>query len=343
VTPADKGEEQLGEVLKLARLNSSQQDKIRYLLRNPGGAEFDLFKRLLGLTPSQARTLIVEEFWRRFQPTFSLELLLARLRPARSWLDLDRKIRDFTVTRRHYYEMLGMGKDSRIISPDLSKELETKHDLELDFWDKMRYLLEALPKTREFRDKYWDKAKRKNPKRGWDYETCELCWRTVPVNAELRQKTGVLCFEHDLPASNGIYRKHRRLWPEVQTKAQDILKILKEWYPRGLSNDEIGLRIKNEVTGSDSVLPALVTYMNAGGHTCEPGSLLAAFHGPFPKDLDLSYQEAMKIFFQDAVKFPYLFTLDELALAEAWLAALKSDRRKKSGIANHVSGTKQRY
>jgi len=41
----------------------------------------------------------------------------------------------------------------------------------------------------------------------------------------------------------------------------------------------------------------------------------------------------MDIFFQDALKYPFFFTLDELALAEAWLTAFKTDRRRKASRA----------
>lgn len=40
--------------------------------------------------------------------------------------------------------------------------------------------------------------------------------------------------------------------------------------------------------------------------------------------------EAMEEFFQWAVGCPYLFTLDELCLAEAWANCLQIDQRKKA-------------
>jgi len=73
----------------------------------------------------------------------------------------------------------------------------------------------------------------------------------------------------------------------------------------------------------------LVEHLKAVGHDGQPESLLRAFHGPLPKGLKSAYREAMGIFFQEAQQYPYLFTLDELALAEAWLKALRTDRRRK--------------
>ena len=99
-----------------------------------------------------------------------------------------------------------------------------------------------------------------------------------------------------------------------------------------MSSEAIAARLQIELTGPESVLPHLVEHLKTVGHDGNPESLLWAFHGPFPKGLESAYREAMDIFFQDALKYPFFFTLDELALAEAWLTAFKTDRRRKQPI-----------
>jgi hypothetical protein len=101
-----------------------------------------------------------------------------------------------------------------------------------------------------------------------------------------------------------------------------------------MSNEAIAARLQIELTGPESVLPHLVEHLKSVGRDGNPEGLLRVFHGPFPKGLESTYREAMEIFFQDALQYPYFFTLDELTLAEAWLTALKTDRRRKSAQQN---------
>ena len=328
-------EAKLAEIKALTSLNSRQQEQIRYLLRNPGGQEIELFKRLIGLTPAQARRLMAEEYFRhfepdRFDPKFSLDVVLKNLPSCRSWLKLDDSLKAFIKTREEHSRLAGMGREYDAVSGQVSRKFEERFDQELDYWDKMRYLLEALPQLREFKNKFEDQADQGLPKRGWIFETCDLCWLTLPVNPDLRKKTGRLCFEHDLPASDPVYRRHKRLKARVDSEYLTILKRLKRQYPREMNIEDITARFQIELTGPKSVLPNLVEHLKAVGHDCQPESLLRAFHGPFPKGLESTYREAMEIFFQDALQYPYFFTLDELTLAEAWLIALQTDRRRKT-------------
>ena len=53
------------------------------------------------------------------------------------------------------------------------------------------------------------------------------------------------------------------------------------------------------------------------------------FHGPFPKGLDTFYWEAMDACIHERVFYESLVDVSQLALAEAWLAALQIDRRRK--------------
>ena len=324
--------------LALVRLNSRQEERVRYLLRNPGAQEFEFFKQLLGLTPAQVRRLMTEEYCRRFEPDrldpkLRQEEVLKYLPHCRTWLKLDNSIKALVKIREKHFRLAGMGQDCNAVIGSLSGELEERFDQELDYWDKMRYLLASLPQPREFKYKHADKADMKLPKRGWQFETCDLCWRTLPVNPDLRKKTAFLCFEHDLPATDSVYRRHKRLKALVDSDYMPILHRLKNKYPRGMSNEGIAARLKIELTSPESVLPCLVEHLKAVGHDDQPESLLLAFHGPFPKRLGSVYREAMETFFRDALKYPYLFTLDELALAEAWLTTLQSNRRQKRGFA----------
>ena len=337
-------EAKLAEITALTRLNSRQRERIRSLLGNPGGQEFELFKDFIGLTPAQARLLIAEEYFRRFKPDridpvlFNLEMVLESLPSSRSWLGLDSNIKTFLKTREKHFSWLAASQARAVsgqISMDFPEKLNERLTQGIDFWDKMRYLLEALPQQREFKDKHATNLQQ--PKRGWSFETCDLCWRTLPVNPELRKKTGRLCFEHDLPATDSVYRRHKRLKAQVDSAYREVLQRLKPQYPPSLSNEAIAGRLQIELTSPESVLPNLVKHLQAVGHDGRPESLLLAFHGPFPKGLKAAYQEAMGTFFQDALKYPYVFTLDELTLAEVWLTALQPDRRRKIGKTSVAS------
>ena len=99
-----------------------------------------------------------------------------------------------------------------------------------------------------------------------------------------------------------------------------------------------------ELTSPESLLPRLVKHLKKVGHDGQPKSLLRAFHGPFPNDLNPDYREAMEKHFEHLLNlklkgtlnfkeveveaYKYI-TLPEMALAEAWLKALQTDRRRK--------------
>ncbi|MDR1109604.1 MAG: hypothetical protein LBP92_02625 [Deltaproteobacteria bacterium] len=57
--------------------------------------------------------------------------------------------------------------------------------------------------------------------------------------------------------------------------------------------------------------------------------VLEVFHGPFDDDVNPLYRQAMDAYIHDRVYFEPLVDIRQLALAEAWLAALKRDRRRK--------------
>lgn len=168
-------------------LNATEKDQIKEFLKNPGKDEFFFLRRLLGKTPAQVRNMMIEEFVRRYDLDAYSEEITKALPARRSWRELDVVITQFAGT---------MGVDEH-----------------LQFWDRMRYVLAALPKRKDYGDKYADRHEMETtrPKRGWRFATCKLCRRMVPCNAGLMRKTGPLCFVHNLPATHSTNRKHNRL------------------------------------------------------------------------------------------------------------------------------------
>jgi hypothetical protein len=92
------------------------------------------------------------------------------------------------------------------------------------------------------------------------------------------------------------------------------------------------------LTSPKSPLKNLVAYIKEELSQCELTAMardeasrliLEAFHGPFDKSADALYREAMAAYIHDRVYFETLVDISQLALAEAWLAALKRDGRRK--------------
>ena len=322
-------EAKVAEIKTMTKLNRHQQERISYLLLwTTGGKEFELFKKLIHQTPAMARKLMAEEYFLRFKPDrfhpiFSLENVLNLLPPCRSWLGLEDSIRTFdNVFRGALVHNSGVGKG----------KLSDSSCKESDYWDRMLYLVEALPKRREFSNKHNDReAIRRHPKHGWQFKTCYLCWRTLPVNPDLREMTPPLCFEHDgIPAGNKLYRRLDRRRDQAYSDHILILRSLADKNSKRLSRgDSIRANILAELTSPESLLPNLVKHLKTVGHDGQPESLLRAFHGPFPNDLDPAYREAMEDHFKHILQYPLFIFLHDMALAEAWLRALQTDRRRK--------------
>ena len=314
------------------RLTKRQKARLDSLKSTPGADEFDLFKRLIGLTPAEARQAMAEEYTRRFHPNLTLEEIVKGLGPGKTWRDLDIGITLFLKARHKFYDLLVHPVEAKVVYAGLSREVVRQYDQEVDFWDRMRYLIHSLPRPREFSNKYQSRSSlgKKKPAKGWDFETCQLCWRTVPFNSVAQSKNGILCFRHDLPSDDPTYRKHKRLLNGVHDHYSKVLKPLKERFPRGIPDEAVMPVMIRILTTTDTPLPKLVEYLVQVGHDGTPETLLRAFHGPFPDNLPKFYTEAMEEFFQWAIGFPYLFTLDELCLAEAWANCLQIDQRKKS-------------
>jgi len=315
------------------RLTRHQKDRLDSLKNTPGADEFGFFKHLIGLTPAKARLTMAEEYARRFSPNLTLEEIVKGLGPGKTWRDLDLGITLFLKARHKFYELLVHPAEAKAVYGGLSSELIQQYDLEVDFWDRMRLLIHSLPRPREFSNKYQSRSSlgEKRPAKGWSYETCQLCWRTVPYNSAALSKNGILCFLHDLPSDDPTYRKHKRLADSVHVHYSKVLKPLKECFPRGIPDEAVMPVMMRILTTDGTPLPKLAEYLTQVGHDGTPEALLRAFHGPFPvDDLPKFYSAAIDEFFQWAMGFPYLFTLDELCLAESWLTSLQIDRRKKT-------------
>jgi len=320
--PAEPATAPLKEV-ETSRLTKLQKEKIGDLKENPGGFEFAFFKRLIGMTPAQARQAMADEYVSRFKPNLEFGELLKVLSPGRTWLKLDLGIERLLALRREMFEKLGRSRlNKKGVSAVLSMELNQQFDLELDFWDKMRHLIYALPKPREFSNKFAKQQdlKKSRPAKGWHYDTCVFCWRMVPYNPVAKPKT-ILCFEHDLNSDHPLYRKHFRLAKGVLKLCFDISKRLKPWRDMRITDEEEQKMLVHMMTSADSPLPLLVKYLKAQGHDGTPKSLLMAFHGPFSDKTPVTYKRAMEEFFQEVLATPPFVTAYEICLAEAWLSA----------------------
>lgn len=304
------------DVPGLHGLNRNEKEKIEELLQNPGKDEIFFFRQLFGKTPAQVRNLMTEEFIRRFDLAEYADEIWKGLPSRRSWLELDIAIAKFA----------GM--------------LEVEEHCQ--FWDRMRYVLAALPQKKDYSDKYMDSKalETASPKRRWKYDTCMLCWRSVPYRVGRAKKRGQLCFMHNLPSTHSIYRRRSGLRESVWIEKRTIAKRLKEQLPQSLSDEDRRNRILSLMTAQNDCLPRLVDYLDSVRHNGEPESLLWAFHGPASDEMDALYQEGLGEFIQTVLTtknifdprqpLANIFTVDELSSAEAWLAVLDRDGRRKT-------------
>lgn len=269
---------------------------------------------MLGKTPAQVRNLMIDEFIRRFSLEAHSDQIKNAFPSKRSWRALDVALAEFAGS---------MGADEH-----------------LQFWDRMRYVLEAIPQRRDYGDKYSDayEDKKDKPKGGWSYTTCKLCWRRVAFNPGVIRKTGSLCFKHNLPAMHPIYRRHRRLMDNLSREQHPIVKKLTALLKNHPSEGESQALIYSQLTATDGCLPRLAAYMNGTGHDGTHEGLLWAYHGPASDIEDSRYREALGEYIKRALEardildpaqpMP-IFTMNELSRAEAWLTLLDQDRRRK--------------
>ena len=215
-----------------------------------------------------------------------------------------------------------------------------EEDEHLQFWDRMRYVIEALPQRKDYGDKYSDahEAKTTKPVGGWNFALCKLCWRRVAYNPGVMRKTGSLCFKHDLPAMHVIYRKHSRLKRYLSTEQQPVVKKIMALVAECSSESESQERVYAQLTTPNDCLPRLAAYLNDVGHDGTRESLLWAFHGPASEIKDTLYMAALNDYIQRTLDAKDIlekeqpmpvFTIDELSRAEAWLTLLDRDGRLK--------------
>jgi hypothetical protein len=85
-------------------------------------------------------------------------------------------------------------------------------------------------------------------------------------------------------------------------------------------------------------LPRLAEHLGRVCHDGTPESLLWAFHGPVSDDMDMRYRDALDEYIRRRLtaKDPldpslplFIFDIDELSRAEAWLTLLERDGRRK--------------
>jgi len=231
------------------------------------------------------------------------------------------------------------GLDLKISLISRIRHIGIPFDDSLKFWERMRYLIRPLPRGN--RKKIDTSPKLQHPIAPWDYYVCDLCWRTVPVNTKTARRGQTLCFEHDLNPNDSVYRKHKRLKEEMLEIAYDLEDKLQTEYPLSNSSasDRERYRHLNRIhlVNPQSPLKNLVEYITSHfrGYDRTTSNkddweiVLEIFHGPFPKGLDTLYREAMDAYIHERVFYETLVDVSQLALAEAWLTALQTDRRRK--------------
>lgn len=302
-------------VPELHGLNRKEKAEVEYFLTTPGKDEFFFFLTLFGKTPAQVRNMMIEEFIHRYSLDLFADAIAIGVPSQRSWQELD------------------------IIIAQFSKMVDEEEYR--NFWDRMRYVLAALPKRKDYGNKYKARhvVKSKRPKQGWGYTMCRHCWRIVPYNPQVTSKTKPLCFMHDLPAENLTYRKHDRLHRKLWSEQRVVLPKLKEVLLRDMSDADVRKAVQELVTTPNDAIPRLVEYLKGIGHNNEPESLLWAFHGPASEKMRTLYKEAVGEFihtilttesaFEPGQPLPYFLSINELSCAEAWLTLLEHGRRRK--------------
>jgi hypothetical protein len=302
------------DVPELQGTSTDERGQVEDLLNNPGKSEFFFFRQLMGMTPAQVRTMMIEEFICRFDLVEHADEIRKALPSRRSWRDLDVALAGFAGS---------MGADDH-----------------LQFWDRMRYVLAALPKRKDYGDKYQDGEKGKTAKatRGWNFPTCKLCWRRVSHSSGLHRKAASCCFKHDLPATHSIYRRHSRLAQQLRAEQQSVVKRIMALIAGCSSEADAHKAMFVHLTTPNDCLPRLVDYLNAVGHDGTPESLLWAFHGPAFDITDTRYKEGLNEYIQyvlnakdifDPTQPIFIFGIDEMSRAEAWLTLLDRDGRRK--------------
>ena len=258
----------------LRGLNKDEKDRIASFLESPGKNEFFFLLQLLGKTPAQVRNMMIEEFVRRFGLEAHADEIKDALPSKRSWWDLDAAVAGFGGSRG--------GEEY------------------LQFWNRMRYVLEALPQRKDCGDKDSDAYEDRtgNPKRSRNYTTCKFCWRRVSYNPGVLRKTGNLCFKHNLSAMHPTYRRHRRLEQQFFNEQQPIVKKIMGLVAECPSERESQYMVHSQLTAPGGCLPYLAAYLRSVGHDGTSESLLWAFHGPVFEIRDSLYRDALDDYIQ---------------------------------------------
>jgi hypothetical protein len=104
------------------------------------------------------------------------------------------------------------------------------------------------------------------------------------------------------------------------------------------SEDDAHKVMLAHLTTPNDCLPRLVEYLNRIGLDGTHESLLWAFHGPASEITDSRYKEGLEEYIRfvldakdifDPTQPTFIFSIDEMSRAEAWLTLLERDGRMK--------------
>jgi len=298
------------------------QEKLEHLMESPGRHELELRERLLGKNTLQAGKILAEEFVKRFgEKDGTAEEVAKKLLPsgrATRWEDLDRNITLFCKRFYGTWDVFATGEDG---TEQRIGEITRNDDAQVEFFDKVRYVLYSLPRQRDY----------KLPEQKAEYTTpsdiarnfvpCFLCWRSVARKP--REKKTPLCHIHDLPSTHTEYRRRKRLRARMLEIQRELKRTVKTpaWVKQ---NTKIHPRdfFASMCISPNGYFPYLVQYLQSLGMPLnELEDIMKALEHPvyFDKLSDLM-KEAWQFHFDDLGAY-FELNYNRLIRAESWLQA----------------------
>lgn len=298
-----------------------EDDKMLELLETSGREELALREELLGKNTHQAARILAKEFVKRFGGhSGTVASITSRFVPAgraTSWQELDLNIVRFCETHYRTWEL----EDAFDIQTGKPCDPLHPQGEELLFFERVAHVLQSLPRRLDYKVSDRNAGLIDPVEIARNFTTCHLCWRSV-ARKPLERKSP-LCHLHDLPSSDGEYRRRKRM----RVAMLDILRELSRTVPsparikQSMSSPAyiVLRRMCRELNGP---LPYLARYLASLDLPREEAEdLMRALEHPlYFQKLSPVMREAWEIHFADrAAYFEYNYRM--LLLAEAWLRA----------------------
>lgn len=298
------------------------QEKLEYLMSNPGRHELELRERLLGKNTIQAAKILAEEFVKRFgEDDGTAEDVAKKLLSAgraTTWENLDRNITLFCKRFYGTWDVFATGEDG---TEQRIGEITRNDDAQVEFFDRVRYVLYSLPRQRDYKLPE-QKAEYTRPSDiTRNFVPCYLCWRSVARKP--REKKTPLCHSHDLPSTHQEYRRRKRLRRRMLKIQRELKRTVKTpaWVKQ---NTKIHPRdfFASMCISPNGYFPHLVQYLKSLDMPLNQlEDIMRALEHPvyFDKLSDLM-KEAWGFHFDDLGAY-FELNYNRLIRAEAWLQA----------------------